>query len=197
MPSLILFACHPSCATKRNTTTAEASWSLCRLHPSWCTAVMSMRSPVRYGDKTHVFNTDFHQIHFYWHGFWNVFSWNTKRIWCGWEALVASCMTPQRWSMSATSPNKGYVFPLYQFHSFLCHETNQSVITIFYFYFFHFYFYRWTIQWTLRRTLPTSPWSSTHQSTSVSLSWRHTWATWVIFLTFNEQSNIAAFRWQI
>lgn len=71
--AIILFACHPSCATKRNTTTAEGSWSLCRLHPSWCTAVMSMRSPVRYGDKTHVFNTDFHQICFCWNGFWNVF----------------------------------------------------------------------------------------------------------------------------
>lgn len=39
-----------------------------------------------------------------------VFSWNTKRILFGWEALAASCMTLQRWSMFATSPNKGYVF---------------------------------------------------------------------------------------
>ncbi len=41
-----------------------------------------------------------------------VSSWNTKRIWCGWEASAASCTTPRRWCTSATSPSKGYVFPL-------------------------------------------------------------------------------------
>lgn len=48
------------------------------------------------------------------------FSWNTKRIWCGWEAWAASCMTLQRWSTCATLPNRGYERTLKVFGTCFC-----------------------------------------------------------------------------
>lgn len=117
MPSLCSLA-FPSCGTRRNTTTTEASWSLCPSHPSWCTATTSMRSPARYAKQRLPLNTPFENTSFVLKNLYIVFafSWNTKRIWCGWEALAASCMTLQRWSTSATSPNRGWGWnnPLYQ-----------------------------------------------------------------------------------
>lgn len=59
-----------------------------------------------------------------------VFSSNTKRIWFGWEASAASCTTPQRWSPSATSPNKGYVFTLNHCHSFLVCNQPPAVASL-------------------------------------------------------------------
>lgn len=117
MPSLCSLVC-PSCGTRRNTTTTEASWSLCPSHPSWCTATTSMRSLARYAKQRLPLDTPFENTSFVITNVYIVFafSWNTKRIWCGWEASAASCMTLQRWSTSATSPNSGWGWnnPLYQ-----------------------------------------------------------------------------------
>lgn len=74
---------------------------------TWAHALLPCQSDHQWGivGKKRNMHLDTNRSKINWTKWFCVLSWNTKRIWCGWGVLAASCMTPLRWSTSETSPS--------------------------------------------------------------------------------------------
>lgn len=128
----LLFCYHCSCGTKRSTTTAEASLSLCPSRPNWCTATTSMISPARWVTfVSHRFVQNTLLLDMFWNHFVFIAEIQRRSDVAERHGLLFVRHTrdgprPQHHQTKGPFFHLGWNNPLYQYNLFLFHETNIS-----------------------------------------------------------------------